>query len=314
VAADTIPEQLIARVAGEAVSGALARVERVRDGRSTLVYRVASECGTWYLRVLPDPAETFAPEVAAHARLRELGVRVPAVTFFAERHPLLGRSAMVVEALAGAALFQEALADRGAVERVVTEAGRDLARLNDLAVNGFGRVQRSQGAGQQLHAPLASYREATMRAWDANVAALARDALSAAEVDALRRAISRYDAWLECPQARLTHGDCSVRHIFAHHGAYSGIIDLSDMRGDGHWGDLAYFHLRDGARLPYRLLPALLRGYAEVAPLPPDAEGRIRFASLLRNVATLPDALARRPGEPLTRHQLGRLREDLAAL
>jgi hypothetical protein len=196
----------------------------------------------------------------------------------------------------------------------VADAGRDLARLGSVRVEGYGRVARRRATSSLLTAPWTDYRDATLHTWERDLAALARVGLTDTERHRLEQVIATYDAWLDVPHSQLAHGDFSIRHIFQHRGAYSGIIDLSDMRGAGLWDDLAYFHMRDGARLPVRLLPALLRGFGAVVPLPPDVEQRIRFAALLRNVASLPDALTHRPHAPLTQHQLTRLREDLAAL
>lgn len=310
----SFPQEHIATVAREALGLEARHVEAMTDGYSTHVYRVSAAGRIWYVRVLPRAGESFAPEVAVHEQLRQLGVRVPAVVFFAERHPLLERSAMIVEALPGAALFHAYAIQRDTMEQVVADAGRDLARLNSLVVEGFGRVERRRAADDEHHAPWPTYRAYALDRWEANTFFLARHALAPDAAAALDRIVARYEPWLECEQSRLVHGDFSIRHIFHHHGAYSGLIDLSDMCGATVWDDLAYFHMRDGARLPYRLLPALLRGYASLTLLPADVEQYIRFASLLRNVSTLPDALTHRPDAPLTRHQLERLREDLAAL
>jgi aminoglycoside phosphotransferase (APT) family kinase protein len=310
----SFPHDHIAAVAREALGRAVRHVEAMTDGYSTHVYCVSAAGRIWYVRVLPRVGESFAPEAAVHEQLRELGVLVPAVVFFAERHPLLERSVMIVEALLGEALFHAPASNHKMLEQVVTDAGRDLAHLNSLFVEGFGRVERLRSADGKRHAPWPTYRAYALDAWEANTRFLARQALTLGEAAALDRIVARYDAWLECGQSRLVHGDFSIRHIFHHQGVYSGIIDLSDMCGASLWDDLAYFHMRDGARVPERLLPALLRGYAEITPLPANVEQRIRFASILRNVATLPDALTHRPDERLTRHQLERLREDLAAL
>ncbi len=97
-------------------------------------------------------------------------------------------------------------------------------------------------------------------------------------------------------------------------GAYTGVIDFGEIRGTSQWYDLGHFHLRDGEQLPFRLLPALLRGYTAGRPLPPDTETQVRFASLLINVCALARALRRRPPDRALQHRWTRLRKDLAVL
>ncbi|GAA4449997.1 hypothetical protein GCM10023170_035150 [Phytohabitans houttuyneae] len=80
------------------------------------------------------------------------------------------------------------------------------------------------------------------------------------------------------PHAVLAHGDFDPTHIFCAGGGYSGLIDFGEIRGAEPAFDLGHFLLYDEASL----LPALLRGYGRVEPLP-DGHGRsiIRSAVLL---------------------------------
>ncbi len=55
------------------------QVERITEGVSTHVYRVVFQRETFYLRVLPEEGDSFAPAVAVHTHLRQLQVRVPEV-------------------------------------------------------------------------------------------------------------------------------------------------------------------------------------------------------------------------------------------
>jgi aminoglycoside phosphotransferase (APT) family kinase protein len=166
--------ELVAAIAREAVSTAATHVERVHDGVSTLVYRISSERDAWYLRVLPDPTHSFAPEVTVHERLRALGVCLPEVVYVADPHPLIGRSVMVLVALPGAALFQAAPPEPDALQRIVADAGRDLARLGSVRVEGYGRVARRRDTSSALTAPWTTYRDAALQGWESDLAALAR--------------------------------------------------------------------------------------------------------------------------------------------
>jgi aminoglycoside phosphotransferase (APT) family kinase protein len=77
--------------------------------------------------------------------------------------------------------------------------------------------------------------------------------------------------------AHLAHGDFDATAIFSAAGRYTGIIDFGEIRGAEPAYDLGHFHLHDGEP---PLLPALLEGYARVAP-PPDAPSIRRSAVLL---------------------------------
>ena len=52
-------------------------IERVAEGVSTCVYRIIRNNETFYLRILPEEGQSFAPEVAVHQQLRQMGVKVP---------------------------------------------------------------------------------------------------------------------------------------------------------------------------------------------------------------------------------------------
>lgn len=290
------------------------RLERVAEGVSTYVYRILSDHQTFYLRILPEEGNSFAPEVAAHTQLSQMGVKVPTVISFEHRNDLLRLSIMLITEVKGSPLSASpslSLADQKAVVRA---AGRDLALLNSITVAGFGWVERDQTNEESLRAQWPTHRAFTLEFWEADLAYLAATVLPAPDVAALERILSRNDPWLDVPQAQLAHGDFDTTHIYHHEGHYTGMIDFGEIRGANRWYDLAHFHIRDGEHLPYRLLPTLLEGYHEVSPLPTNHEEHLRFTSLFINIRALSRALQKRPPNRYTQHQLERLREDIAAL
>src|SRR5579859_1157196 len=123
------------------------QVERVMSGISTYVYRISSQCQIYYLRILPDATASFTPEIAALTQLRQHQINVPEIIHYEDYNRLLGRPVMVESEIKGVALSQTSL-PRNVLEKVVVEAGRDLARINSLPVEGFGwvRVNRAQPA------------------------------------------------------------------------------------------------------------------------------------------------------------------------
>lgn len=290
------------------------RVERVTEGVSTYVYRVVFQCETFYLRVLPEEGDSFAPEVAVHTRLRQMQVRVPEVVYFEHYYEPLQRSVMVTTEIRGIPVSESSDLQQNELEHILVEAGRDMARINSVKVEGFGWVNRDQEVVHHLSAEWPTYRAFMLGYWEVDLAYLGKHVLDASEVAALEKIRAYYDSWLEIEQGYLAHGDFEPTHIFQENGRYTGIIDFGEIRGANRCYDLGYFHMCDGERISYSLLPALVRGYGEVAPLPSNYELAIRFASILINVRALARSLQKRPPDRYTRHQLKVLREDIAEL
>ena len=130
----------------------------------------------------------------------------------------------------------------------------------------------------------------------------------------LEGTIERYDVWLHVEQAWLAHGDFDVTHIYQHDGRYTGIIDFGEMRGAHQLYDLGHFNLHDGEVVPQRLLPALLEGYREVLPLPPDRERRISLMSVLIGVRALARNVRRQPPNAYQRHLASAIQRSIALL
>lgn len=269
---------LVARVFSRAVPLVVARVP---EGVSTYVYRVRRGDETFFLRVLPERGASFAPEAYAHRLLHGQGVRVPDVTYYEHRNEDLGLSAMVTTAIPGRAIGHGA--DANAVRVVCDAAGRDLARINAVPVAGFGWVRRDRAHVTALEGEEVTAAAFLLRDLDAHLACV-RDAglLSTAEMGAIAATVTRHEGCLRSSDARLAHGDFDATHIFAAGGAYTGIIDFGELRGAPPLYDLAHFLMEHAA-----LLPAVLAGYAAIAPLPPDVLPRLHLLSLLIRVRTL---------------------------
>lgn len=289
-------------------------VEWVAEGGSTFVYRIAFEGKTFYLRVWPEEGESFAPEVAIHAYLSQRQIKVPEVIYFEQRNDLLQRSIAVTTEIKGQPLSQSSTLPNGEREKVLEKAGRDLACINSVRIEGFGWVQRESPETKHLRAEWPTYRAFAFEYWEADLAYLVKSYLSTSEVEMLERVASQFSYYFNIEQGYLAHGDFDSTHIYQAHGCYTGIIDFGEIRGTDRWYDLAHFHLRDGQQLPYRLEAALVRGYGEIIPIPADYEQHIRFTSVLINVRALAGSLQKRPPNRTTQHQVEVLREDLAFL
>lgn len=250
-------------------------LERVPHGVSTYVYRVYCRDTTHYLRVFRNTCGTFAPEVRVHALLRQRGVRVPEVLHFEPCHDLLGRSIMVTTAIEGRSITTLPPVE---ARDVLLAAGRDLAVVNTIAVDGFGWIERDGAAETVLKGRFTSHREFILNGLDQHLEVLARAILQDSDVDVIRGGIQRYACWLDVPRACLAHGDFLTRHIFARGRRYTGIIDFSAIQGTGSLYDLARFAIydRDASRLP-----PVLAGYQQVTKLGSDLSERLTFLGLL---------------------------------
>ncbi len=275
-------------------------IERAESGISTQVYRIRRGGAVFYLRVAEERAASFAPEVYVHETLRARGVKVPAVVHFEPFDERLERSVMVTAEIPGTALAYCPV--DGATPEVLRAAGRDLAVINSMPVHGFGWIKREMRAVGPPEAAHDTYRGFALAEVDDDLALLGRTALTTAEAAAIRSTIARCDAWLHAGQAWLAHGDLDVTHIYQRDGVYTGIIDFGEIRGAHRLYDLGHFNLHDGETLPEMLLPALLEGYREVLPLPPDHERQINVLSVLIGVRALARNVRRQPPNAYQRH------------
>ncbi|MGI8687207.1 MAG: phosphotransferase family protein [Thermomicrobiales bacterium] len=287
-------------------------VTHVTEGVSTYVYRITRGAETFYLRALPEAGASFAPEAEAHRLLHERGVKVPEVIYVARHDETLGRSVMVTTAIAGSHIGH--IPAHAQLRDIMIEAGRDLARINQIPVAGFGWIRRDQQKVRRLEAEHPTYRAFVAEYLDAALATLRRYVLDADESAAIRTILDRHDHWLESDDGWLAHGDFDATHIYQENGRYTGIIDFGEMRGASRWYDLGHFRMHDGETVPARILPWLLEGYRTVTPLPDDYEQRIGFASLLIAIRALARLLVNNPHCTSSRLYLAAIRREMALL
>ena len=287
-------------------------VERVMEGVSTYVYRVHRGGETFYLRILPEEGDSFAPEAWVHATLRARGVLVPEVVYCEHYDETVGRSVMVTTEIKGGPVGRRPADEE--THRIVVEAGRQLGAINRVPVAGFGWVKRDRSEVTALEAEHTTYRAFVAEHLDADLAALEAHVLTREEVAAIRAVIEGHRDWLAGEEGRLAHGDFDVTHIFEHEGRYTGIIDFGEIRGTDRWYDLGHFRMHDGETLPTLMLDCLVEGYASMTPLPADSFERICFASLLIATRALGRRIQKDP-RGVRRHQgLMSIPRDLAVL
>lgn len=289
------------------------QVERVMSGVTNYVYRIKSQSQVYYLRIAPEEEASFAPEIAALAQLRQQQVRIPEVIHAEDYNNILGRPLMIETEIKGVALSKSFLPAE-IFDRIAMEAGRDLARINQLPVDGFGWLKVHPEHPTRLYGESPTFHAFALASRAADLAYLSKYVLDERTITAIEHALNRYDAKLDIPQAYLAHGDFDTTHIFQDDGQYTGIIDFGEVRGAGPVYDLAHFRIRDDALPAYPFFSALERGYQEITPPPPDYEQRLRFTSVLINIRALSRAFQTRLPDEFIWHQLAILQEDIAAL
>ena len=251
---------LVARLVGPGFG-----IERALGGMTTPVYRLQRDGEDLYLRMAEGPGGSMHAEAAVHEDLRAAGVSVPEV-IAVDDGPEIGRGVMLVRAIGGEPATG---ADGIDLAPILRAAGRDLATINSLAVDGFGWIRREEPVWPPRGED-ATY-EAFVNGGTGAVAALA-DRLPTDEARGVLEA-RLGEARADDPPSRLAHGDFDVTHIFQRDCRYTGVIDLGEMRGAEPHYDLAYFLVHDQAGT---MLGDLIAGYAEVVVLSGDLATRLR--------------------------------------
>jgi Ser/Thr protein kinase RdoA (MazF antagonist) len=271
-------------IADRALPGTgLSIVERAPGGGSTQVYRVHRDGTTLFVRIAEDAEDSMAMEAWVHLELRRRGVRVPDVVSVEPFDDRIRRSIMVTTEFPGRSVRDEGT-DLG-LHRVLVDAGRDLARIGEVAVRGFGWVRRDPAA-TSLQAAEPSARSLMLENLDERLAALQEGMLDQRDVSVIERAVELHAGTLDGLPSRLAHGDFDDTHVFRVGGTYSGIIDFGEIRGAPPLYDVAHYALHDRS-FTQPTLPSLLRGYADVLPLPDDYELQIAVLALLIGVRVL---------------------------
>lgn len=116
--------------------------ERVAEGVSTQVYRLTRGFETFYLRVAEEEQDRLTVDAEVLQRLRQLGVYVAEVVYVEPFDSVLSRSVLITTEVPGQSLAQAPSAE--AARAVARAAGRDLALINQVDIQGFGFVRREQ--------------------------------------------------------------------------------------------------------------------------------------------------------------------------
>lgn len=255
------PEINVVKVVAEKYLKRIIHIERTPKGLSTYVYRVTTDDGVFYARFLPEDA-SFATEVLVHDRLRNTGISVPRVVGFEHKNDQTGLSVMFLEEIPGASI--EEVWPQTGLRELLGEAGRQLACIHTIPVDGFGFIDRSS------YQVLKGEKRSFDAYFTANLAydlhALNRYPFSDLERTQITNDVNKARCLLDVPQAVLVHGDFDVSHIYHSNGTYKGIIDFGETGGNNQLYDLASFNVcspsPDGIAYSY-----LIDGYREITQL-----------------------------------------------
>ena len=225
------------------------------------MFRVTTGSGTFYIRFLPEDA-SFAAEVLAHNILLGMGVIVPRVIGFEHRNETTGLSVMITEEITGVCVEDEWPGDD--LRGILREAGRQIARVHEVSVDGFGWIDRT--SYDKLKAEKCTFQDYFTEFLSDNLQTLERYEFTDEERVHFADLMETTRRMLDVQNAVLVHGDFDVSHIFHSNGRYSGLIDLGEIRGNNRLFDLATFASTD--RSPDRIAYSyVLEGYREMTRL-----------------------------------------------
>lgn len=239
-------------------------VERVPGGWSTYVFRVKTRTETFYIRFLPEDA-SFAAEVLAHNILLERGVAVPRVIAWEHRNEAAGLSVMITEEIPGISVENEWPLEKA--REILNQAGRQIALVNEVPVDGFGWIDRD--SYHILKGVQSTFNDFFHEGLADGLDNLDQFGFLNSEITRIIDLIEVAGRILDIENAVLVHGDFDSSPIFHDCGYYTGIIDFGEIRGCYRLADLATCLIFDRYERPL-VYEYVLEGYREVIPLTDD--------------------------------------------
>jgi len=237
-------------------------IEPVLKGCSTFVYRITTDNKTYYIRFLPEE-DSFASEVLVHNELSNLGVKVPKVLYFEEKNELTNLSLMILDEIPGDCIEDKSPND--SLEEILIEAGRELALLHSIPVNGFGWIDKKSHS--KLKGEKSDFEDYFCEYLKYDLDKLRLYDFTENEKNLIKKHMHVATSFVKVEDAVLVHGDFDISHIFHESGKYSGIIDFGEVRGNNRLYDLATFI---GLYQDEKSYSYLLEGYSQIYKLSED--------------------------------------------
>lgn len=237
-------------------------VERVPQGCSTYVYRIETNRGKFYARFQKDEG-SFAAEVLVHTTLHSAEIAVPEIVAYEERNELTGRSVMIVREIQGNSVDEND--PKSDLPKILREAGKQLATIHTIPVDGFGWIIKESGT--KLQGNKLTFDEYFTEFLASDLKIVEQYRFSDSEKVHIAKYIEISRKLLHVENAVLVHGDYDISHIFHSSGNYTGLIDFGEIRGNNRLFDLAtfigFYQNRDN-------LHYLLEGYREIGHFSPE--------------------------------------------
>ena len=239
-------------------------VRRVPKGASTYVYQVKTSSKIYYARFLPENC-SFAAEVLAHQLILDIGVYVPQIISFEHKEKQSKLSMMLVKEIPGESV-EDVWPDSN-VSDILREAGKQLALIHTISVDGFGWIDRN--SYDLLKGEKRTFREYFDDYLHDDLNTLHYYDFSIDEKKKIRNYMEQAGKILDVEAATLVHGDFDISHIYHSEGNFSGFIDFGEIRGNHRFFDLATFTMNDSSvnRLAYYYL---IDGYREITQITND--------------------------------------------
>lgn len=236
-------------------------VERVPRDWSTYVFCVKTRTEIFYIRFLPEDA-SFAAEVLVHNILLERGVVVPRVIAWEHRNEATGLSVMITGEIPGVSVENEWPTENA--REILNQAGRQIALVNEVPVDGFSWIDRN--SYYVLRGVEPSFNGFFNDGLAEGLDNLKEFEFSDMEIFRITELVETARRITSTENAVLVHGDFDSSHIFHDGYKYTGIIDFGEIRGCYRLLDLATCLMFDRYRRPLTY-EYVLEGYREVTPL-----------------------------------------------
>ncbi|MDP5275444.1 aminoglycoside phosphotransferase family protein [Chengkuizengella axinellae] len=279
----------------------------VTSGISTYVYRIRVKNKVYYLRILPEQNVSFAAEVKVHQTLRSKGILVPKIVHFEQKNKLIGLSIMIVEEIVGSSLIDSSYPDQ--LNQVLFEAGKQLALINQVKVEGFGWIDRQRWLN--LVGEKKTFEEFYNSHLENDLFNISDYNFDVDEKHAIKNFLITGLTTMKRVGAHLTHGDFDFAHIYQDKGKYTGIIDFGEIMGGSPLYDLGHFKIHDGDD-PTKF-KNLKEGYKEIVNLSYEEELEIELWALFVGIRRL-SIIHDRPWNSYHEHLIRSVKNRLTSL
>lgn len=255
-------------------------VFEIEGGISTDIFKLVDEKSELFLRIAPD-GENMSTEAMIHTLALEAGVSVPKCVYYEDFNKQLGKSFMITNKMPGFPVTS--LAENR--EQIIVSAGKDLAKLHTITVEGFGWLDVKTSNCKKIMGSFDSYSQFIFDGVDilGRLSFLNEESiLSNTVCNNIEGFLLQNKDKLSLEQAVLSHSDLSNEHIFFDRDSYTGLIDFGDASAMSRYYDLAKYSLNEPEDYQF-----LIEGYTKVESLPDSYEEYIKLESAILTIRTL---------------------------